>query len=220
MDERQNNLAVQTEAASAVQEAAQNEKNRPVGFWPFVGLIVLFSVPVIGWIAALIFLLASKNKNIKNFSGAHLAVTTVQCIASFLVSVLLFSAVFGMILPIINQALGTSFESFSQMISSDDLPSGKYSKMLARYTPTIVAIIGEEYRPFLKELSCGKYEELLERIAHEKYASVHADFENGKYPKLTEKLSAEDYGFLMGELKKEADGGDSEFFDFLEDFLP
>lgn len=220
MDERQNNPTTQNEMITAPQKPMKDETDRPVGFWPFVGLIVLFSIPVIGWIAALIFLLVAKNKNIKNFSGAHFAVTTVQCIASVLVSILLFSAVFGMLLPVINRALGTDFDDISQLISITDLPDGKYSKALARFVPTINAATGGTYEAFLKELSSGKYEKLLRQIAEEEYAAVLNDFENGVYPELTSKLDPDTYQLLLDELRKEVDGTGSVLIDQLEDLLP
>ena len=218
MDEKQN-IPVQDSPTSPAP--AKKEEHPPVGFWPFVGLIVLFSIPVIGWISALVFLLSSKNKNIKNFSGAHLAVVTVQFIASLLISALLLSAFLGLFLPVLNNALGTNFSDPSELFAvAGDLAGGKYSKALKRFIPTITAMGGEELKPFLEELSSGKYEKLLHQLHEEEYRAVLNDFENGKYPELTSKLDSGTYDFLIGELKKEVEGPGSELLDKLEDFMP
>ena len=218
MDERQN---IPVQESSLSPTPAKKEEHPPVGFWPFVGLIVLFSIPVIGWISALVFLLVAKNKNVKNFSGAHLAVVTVQFFISLLVSALLFSAVLGLFLPVLNDALGTDFSDPADFFNvAGDLAGGKYSATLKRFIPTITAMGGEELRPFLEELSCGKYETLLRQFKNEQYAIILADFENGKYPELVSKLEPETYDFLLGELRKEVDGRGSELLDKLEDFMP
>lgn len=222
MDERQNTPVQGNQTVTAPKpEVEKTQKSSPVGFWPFAGLIVLFSIPVVGWIAALVFLLTAKNKNIKNFSGAHLAVTAVQFILSLLISALLFSAVLGVFLPVLNDALGTNFSSPSELFAlAGDLAGGKYSEALKQMIPTITAMGGEKYRPFLEELSSGKYEKLLRQIAEEQYAAVLRDFENGEYPELVNKLDPETYELLIGELKKEVNGPGSELLDELEDFLP
>ena len=223
MDEKQN-IPVQEAFNPSTPANPLNKKKEehpPVGFWSFVGLIVLFSIPVIGWIAALLFLLGSKNKNIKNFSGAHLTVVTVQFIVSLLVSALLFSAVLGLFLPILNNALGTDFTSPAQLFSiAGDLAGGNYSSALKKMIPTITAVIGEDLKPFLVELSNGEYEELLRQIKEEQFRTVLNDFENDKYPELVDKLEPEAYSFLLEELRKEVNGTGSEFIDKLEDFMP
>lgn len=221
MDEKQNVTVQENPAPLKANPVEKKESESPVGFWPFVGLIVLFSVPVIGWIAALVFLLVSKNKNVKNFSGAQFAVMTVQFLASLLVSALLLSAILGLFLPVLNNALGTNFsDPYELFATAGDLAGGKYSKALKRMIPTITAMGGEELKPFLEELSSGKYEKLLHQIAEEQYRTVLNDFENGEYPELVSKLDPEAYDFMIGELRKEVEGPGSEIIDRLEDFIP
>ena len=80
--------------APTVPAPVQEEKKAP-GFWAFVGLIVLFTIPIIGLIANIVFACgANKNQSIINFSRAYLAVTLVGCLVMVLLgAVLLVTAV-------------------------------------------------------------------------------------------------------------------------------
>ncbi|MBR5295679.1 MAG: hypothetical protein IKU24_03710 [Clostridia bacterium] len=203
------------------QPTPDNEKNGTIGFWPFLGMIFLFAIPVIGFIAAIIFIFAFKNKSIKNFAGAQLTFIVVQTVTSFLVLILLISSVFGLILPAINNAFVTELENFSQVVSiAGDLASGNYSKALSHLVPSLTNVLGEEYQPFLEELSSGKYEDLFHQLKNDQYGSVLSDLKDGKYPDLTKTLDADSYDFIISELEKEANGMDSQLFEQIEELLP
>ena len=133
----------------------------------------------------------------------------------------MISSIFGLILPTINDTLGTDFESFSQVISiAKDLATGNYSTALAGLTPTLTNIFGEEYQPLFEELSSGKYEDMLHQIKGKQYGSVLSDLKSGAYPDLVNKLDTESYNYVLSELEKKANGTDSVFFDQIEELLP
>lgn len=200
---------------------ANKEENKPVGFWAYFGLILLFSIPVIGFLAALGFIIGPKNKNIKNFAGASLTWIVVQIVSTVLVTTLVISALFGLFIPMINDSLGTEFQNFSEVVGvATDLAKGDYSSVIAHFVPSLTGVMGEEYRPFLEELSSGKYEDVFRQLKSGQYSTILSDLQSGSYPELVEKLDPESYNFITAELDKAAKGLDSEFFDMLDDFLP
>ncbi|MFR5903038.1 MAG: hypothetical protein ACLUIO_26795, partial [Neglectibacter timonensis] len=62
----------QTYTQYAYQSPAPARESKVVGTGAFFGLIFLFAIPVIGWLACLIMAFASKNKNIKHYARAML----------------------------------------------------------------------------------------------------------------------------------------------------
>ena len=64
-------------AASAAPEPRSKEISTAGYFW----LILLFAIPVVGFIAILIFAFAVKNRNLRNFGRAHLVWIVVALIA-------------------------------------------------------------------------------------------------------------------------------------------
>ena len=57
----------------AAPAATAPEKTETVGFWAFFGLLILFALPFIGWIACIVFCFAPENKSMKNFAREMLA---------------------------------------------------------------------------------------------------------------------------------------------------
>lgn len=223
MDEQKNTLTKEKLAPiyRAEMTTAPREKNRPVGFWAFVGLILLFSIPFIGLIAAIIFFFSSKNANIKNFSGATMAIILTQFVATFLIVSLLLSVALGIFLPKINQTFGTDFTSVYQIVDvALNVLQGNYSDAITPLVPALSTILGEEYEAFLIELSSGRYEELLHQLKNEQYGLILSDLQAGKYPELTETLSEEAYNALIAELGKAATGQESPMIEALEELVP
>ena len=56
----------------APQPAREQPQDNAVGTGAFFGLILLFSLPVIGWLVCIILAFSAKNRNIRNFSRAML----------------------------------------------------------------------------------------------------------------------------------------------------
>jgi len=201
--------------------SSRRQSDGRVGFWTFAGLLLLFSVPVIGWIAALIFLLGSKNRTVRIFSGAHLTVTAVSLTVLLLTFSLLLSPLLEKFLPLVKNTLKPGAEIPSDPYETMEEPLGTdYSDAIQRFIPVITSVLGSEIKPFLTELSSGKYEKLLRQLKNEEYGLILADIENGEYPELEKTLDPVTYGFLLGELRKEAKGQDSFLFEKLEELLP
>ena len=67
-------------------------------FWAFLGLIILFGLPGIGFIAALIFSFVPENKNLKNFARAWVVLKLI----AFILSIALSIALVGVISAVVN----------------------------------------------------------------------------------------------------------------------
>ena len=61
---------------------------RPIGMWGYFGYSLLFAIPFVGWIIALVFAFGvNPNINLKNFARAYFCSLIVACVFLFLVSV-------------------------------------------------------------------------------------------------------------------------------------
>jgi phosphoglycerol transferase MdoB-like AlkP superfamily enzyme len=60
----------------------------PMGTWAYVGLTILYAVPVIGWIFLVVFSVSGKNLNRRNFSRSVLFFDLVA-LAAYVVCVVL-----------------------------------------------------------------------------------------------------------------------------------
>ena len=45
--------------------------NKPISMWGYFGLQILFALPVVGWIFAIVLSFASPNVNIRNFARSY-----------------------------------------------------------------------------------------------------------------------------------------------------
>lgn len=210
---------VLTEQPAPAQKPRQIEQN--VGFWEFLGLIVLFAIPVVGFIAALIFLFVPQRKSLKNFAGAMLTWLIVRAIAAIISIVIAVTVIGGMLIPTINDALGTEFQDFGEAVGMiGNVASGNYSAVIEEMRPQLEEMIGEEYAPLLDELATGKYDDLIEDLAEQNYAEALEDLKENDYPQLKEVLSAEEYNGLMNELEAAARGEHSELFGQVQSVVP
>lgn len=66
----------------------------PIGMWGYFGYELLFSIPVIGFILAIIFSITSNNVNVKNFARAYFIMFIFGVIILFIVYVTLGISIF------------------------------------------------------------------------------------------------------------------------------
>ena len=110
----------QTYTQSAYQSPAPARESKVVGTGAFFGLIFLFAIPVIGWLACLIMAFASKNKNIKHYARAMLIWIVIGLVFA-VIGYFVFRWLGGALMDYINQATdgafgewGDIFEQFKQ----------------------------------------------------------------------------------------------------------
>ena len=110
----------QTYTQSAYQSPAPVSESKVVGTGAFFGMMLLFAIPVIGWLACLIMAFAPKNKNIKHYARAMLIWIAVGLVFA-VIGYFVFRWLGGALLDYINQATdgafgewGDIFEQFKQ----------------------------------------------------------------------------------------------------------
>lgn len=58
----------------------------PISMWGYFGYGILFQIPVLGWIIALVFAFTAQNVNLRNFARAQFCVAIVYIILILIVS--------------------------------------------------------------------------------------------------------------------------------------
>lgn len=87
-----------------------------VGTGAFLGLTLLFSVPVVGWIACIIISFAAKNENIKHYARAMMIWLIVGIVVSAAMF-FLFRWLSGALMNYINQATDGAFDSWKDLFN-------------------------------------------------------------------------------------------------------
>ncbi len=111
---------------SAVVPQAIDPANKVVGTGAYFGLMILFSLPIVGFIACIVMAFLPKNKNLKNYARAMLIWSIITLVVVGLLA-LLFSVLLNSVTNLINQSLGENFggigDVFSQLGAGSD-PTG------------------------------------------------------------------------------------------------
>lgn len=71
----------------------KDKANTAPSMWVYFGLMFLFSIPVVGWIAAIIMAFAADNDSIKNYSRANVIYSIIMSVISFIIAVILISGI-------------------------------------------------------------------------------------------------------------------------------
>ena len=95
-----------------------------VGTGAFFGLMLLFAIPVVGWIACIVMAFASKNKNIRHFARAMLIwliIAAVLCAAMYF----LFAWLGNILKDYISEATGGQFGEWKDLL--EQFQNGDFS---------------------------------------------------------------------------------------------
>lgn len=199
-----------TEMAS--EPAVCDKSTKPVSYGEFLGVLWLFAIPVIGWIACLIFMFAPKKKGLKNYARAVVTWVVVKIIVAVLVVLLAINLFSSSILPMINDSLGTQFSDIGQVVGIiSDISSGNYAGVVSVMRPQLTGMLGEEYEPVLDELIKEEYNELINQIIAGEYAQAMYDIESERYTALQDVLGEDVYDSFVNEIDAAANGEPSVF---------
>jgi len=210
--------ALQSEETITPQIAEIQNEN--VGFWVFFGLIALFAIPVVGFIACIVFMFAPKKKSMKNFARAVFAWMVIRIASAILAVSLALNFAANLLLPAINDQLQTQFQSADELFGlTKSLISRDYSAIIESLYPQLIESIGEEYAPLLKELSKEKYNEMFEKVVKRDYATLLKDFKGGKYSDLADTIGKEEFNDLIDQLEDASAGKPTELFDAVNEYL-
>jgi cbb3-type cytochrome oxidase subunit 3 len=202
------------------KESENSPETKTVGFWSFLGLMALFSIPFIGWIACIVFMFAPKRKSMKNYARAAFTWMVLNLITSICILSLIITAIGNLVLPTINKELGTNFGSFEEIVDlGANVVTGDYSGVISTLEPQLTEALGEEYKPLLQELGNGDYNQMFNQIKNQQYDELIKDFEGGKYADLENVMGKEAFSNLAKEFKEAANGVPSEFLDEINNYL-
>lgn len=194
------------------EPVAYDKSTKPVSYGEFLGVIWLFAIPVIGWIACLIFMFAPKKKGMKNYARAVVTWAVVKIIIAVLVALLVVNLFSSSIIPMINDALGTQFSDIGQVVGIiSDVSSGNYAGVISVMRPQLTEMLGEEFEPLINELSKEEYNDLINQIIAGEYAQIMSDVEAERYVALEDILGEDTYISFVNELEAAANGEPSVF---------
>lgn len=67
------------------------EELKPIGIWGYLAFIIIFSIPMIGFVTSIMLAVFSKNKNVKNLAIARIIVSIfIICLGAILVGTSFF----------------------------------------------------------------------------------------------------------------------------------
>lgn len=192
---------------------ASAEEVRPTGKYgvvstgAFFGLGLLYSIPVIGWIACIIMSFVPQNVNTKHFARAAM----IRLIIGLVLLALICSLavyVIGLIaeqLPaMLAQASGIEgVEEFSDDISNAivEAQSGEYAELIEQLQSGVYGDT-EELGNILEQVQDGDVLGIIENYQNGDYTQIIEKYEDGEYDDLIEKATSGELGDLgaMGEL--------------------
>ena len=128
---------VQPAPQYTLQPAAE-DPNKVVGTGAFFGMMLLFSIPVIGWIACVIMAFAPKNENIRHFARANLIWLIIALLIAGLIS-LAVSALVDFVTPYIEQISAGDFGALGDL--------GEYAEIFEQFGDLKDILAGLETLP-------------------------------------------------------------------------
>ena len=213
------------ELTNDTQPPATEEKSevteKPVGFWTYIGLFLLFAIPVVGFIAAIIFIFAPKRKGLKNFAGAAVTYMVTSLVISILVISIILTAIGNAFVPTINDSLGTNFESITEVFDiAKAIMNGDYSSIIEYLKPQLLEALGQEYEALLNELTNQDYNKLIGQILNEQYAPLLEDLKGDQYASLEAVIGEEEFNSFIKEVETAANGEMSELLGGISQLIP
>ena len=151
---------------NTVVAQAEPKKKDPneVGFWSYLGLVVLFLIPVVGLIASIVFSFAPKNRNVKNFARAAMTL--------WIVEVLVIAIALGSIVLMLRAIT----DAISDYLTDPDVLAtlGPIGGILSQIPEEDLKVLLEEYQKsgitgVMKKLTSGEFDDLI------------SQFENGEF---------------------------------------
>ena len=77
---------------STFNEQSISSKDRIVSVWEFVGYILLFCIPIVNIICAIIFACSNNNINRRNFARAYLIIIVIATVLYFVLGMFIFNS--------------------------------------------------------------------------------------------------------------------------------
>ncbi len=108
---------LQKEQKKAAKIAQKSKPEKVVGFWTYIGLFVLYSLPIIGFIFCFVMCFAAGNRNIRHFSSSYIVIKLVAlilfavCVFAFIKLIRNFAEKFvGFIIKFVGKMVGVTIK--------------------------------------------------------------------------------------------------------------
>ncbi len=111
------------QAQQTYAQSAPDPTNKVVGTGAYFGLMLLFAIPIIGFIACIILAFAPKNKNIKHLARAMLIWMIIAIVLTGIL-VALFSVLTNTLMDFVKESTGGEFSNWSDIFSNLGNPEG------------------------------------------------------------------------------------------------
>ncbi|MDR0248519.1 MAG: hypothetical protein LBI44_02500, partial [Oscillospiraceae bacterium] len=106
------------------QQTKKPSGDKTLGVGAFFGLMLLFAIPVLGWIACLVFALVPANKNCKNFARAYLIIILIgigALVGLYFLLTWLWGLVVDAIINFVSDVTGGLFNELDELRNIFDL---------------------------------------------------------------------------------------------------
>lgn len=205
----------QPQTASQPKPAPQptvgaEKTNKVVGLGAYFGLIVLYAIPVIGFIACIIMAFVPKNKNIKNFARAML----IWLAIGLVVGIISISIVSKVVTSITN-----AFSRYEEMIEqyneiNDMLEQfGNMSETLEQFSEggtiegfgDLEDILGQfengELGDIIGQLENGELEDIIGQLENGELEDIIGQLENGELEDVLDQFENGELENIFGQLE-------------------
>ncbi len=155
-----------------------------VGIFTYIGLFILFAIPLIGLISAVIFSFAPKAKSLKNFGRAVL----IWKVVTLLISILVLTVIFSIAAPMFKEVVGFDL-SVLQGVNIGDMST---AIELSGY------IEDENYGAAIQMVKDGRLDDMVDRAKNGEFDDMIREFAGSEAQEVLDALHS-------GELDAEID---------------
>ena len=157
------------------QQPNQDKTTKVVGMAAYFGMILLFAIPLVGFIACILMAVLPKNKNVKNFSRAMLIWLAIGIIFS------------GISVAVISKKVIDTANKVTQYIKTIDTVSDVLNEVSGLLNQDGSGEIEESLEQFgigelgdtLEQFDNGELEDTLEQLENGEWEEIFNQLENG-----------------------------------------
>lgn len=183
------------------QENGEDLSCKPVGVFTYIGLFILFAIPIIGFISAIIFAFAPKSKSLKNYARAVL----IRMVVVTLIAGLIISAVISILGNLLEGEIGFNINDLPKLsvgemstavalmnsLQNEDMAavadiakSGKLDSILEKaeqgeFDDIITSMAGDDARELLNSIKSGELRAELEKFKNGEYDEYINEYISG-----------------------------------------
>lgn len=208
--EQNNTISTDNNPLTPYQIETNSDK---IGYFKYLGLTALFSIPFIGFICSILFSFIPKNKNIKSFSRAALTWLAISFVSLIIVASIAFSIITNTLAS--NNILKNT-KSLNAFELSKSLISGDTEDV---FLSILSSTVDQEYSKVFDELSKEENSHIVDNLKNKEYAKVLIAFKSEEFSEVINTLDPYIKEIIEQELITAANGRPSEEMEQIVSFL-